>query len=128
MSQSSPNTEHAGQEVGRNAITDLIDFGCGFLQSYGWYIVLALVAFYCLQPSIRQLRSQLSLWQANNPTRRKILDEEKKRIRLQQQIDLLQKKIPLSNEGNEDTVVESRATVKKRTSKKSKPKPVASAS
>mmetsp|Transcript_29311 Transcript_29311/g.49473 ORF Transcript_29311/g.49473 Transcript_29311/m.49473 type:complete len:144 (-) Transcript_29311:487-918(-) len=74
---------------GSNAITDLLDEMKMFLQNYGWYIVLAVVAFYLLQPQLQTLRAELSLRQANNPTRRKILDEERKRVRLQQQMDLL---------------------------------------
>lgn len=74
---------------GSNAITDLYEEAKLFLQNYGWYIVLVLLAYYIFQPQLRDLRAELSLRQANNPTRRKILDEERKRVRLQQQMDHL---------------------------------------
>ena len=83
---------HPMQDNGGNAITDALGTCQGLLQAYGWYLVLAVVAMYLLLPSLLKLRAELSLRHANNPTRRKILDEERKRVRLQQQVDLLRAK------------------------------------
>lgn len=108
-----------------NAITDLLEDAQLFLQNYGWYIVLAMVAYYLLQPQLQTLRAELSLRQANNPTRRNILDEERKRVRLQQQMDLLRAQETKSaakseEETVEDEVEDKSSTLKKRTVKKTK--------
>lgn len=89
MSSNSPDS-HTPHSSGSDAIRELLEECVNMLQSYGWYILLVLLVLYLLRPHLHQLRAQASLRLANNPTRRKILDEEKKRVRLQQQINLAQ--------------------------------------
>jgi hypothetical protein len=59
-----------------------------FFAKYGWYIVFTLLALHFSWPSIEKFMKQRSLSQANNPIRRKILDEERKRVRMYQQLDV----------------------------------------
>lgn len=72
-----------------DALTHLLRAGQALLQAYGWYAVLGLLALYLLRPRLQDLRRELSLRQANNPARRRILDEELRRVRLEQQMELL---------------------------------------
>lgn len=125
--QGGPGAHPEAPAVGEgNAITDLLAACQRFLEAYGWYMVLVLLALYMLQPHILRLRAELSLRQANNPTRRKILDEERKRVRLQQQVDLLRAKeraeeeaaaarvLPNDEEKDTPKAIPPAATLKKR--------------
>jgi hypothetical protein len=108
MDTHAPNAEARQPSHGTNAITDLFQNLHGLIQAYGWYVILGLIALYMLQPQLQRMRAEWSLRQANNPTRRKILDDERKRVRLQQQLDLLraqEKKTEheLEGEREEDT-------------------------
>ena len=88
----SAHDHHSSVGHGDNVITDVLISCQEFLQAYGWHIVLGALALYLLQPYLHRLRAEISLRRANNPTRRKILDEERKRVRLRQQIDHLRSK------------------------------------
>jgi hypothetical protein len=106
-----PNSGGGGSGGDGNVITDLLQGTQGLLQAYGWYLVLTLLALYLLRPSLQRLRAELSLRHANNPTRRGILDEERRRVRLQQQMDLLRAKetantakVEAEVEGSDDVV------------------------
>lgn len=59
-----------------------------FIRGYGWYLVFfgALVCY--LRPHAAHAANQLSLAHANRASRKAILDEEKKRARMIQQLDL----------------------------------------
>ena len=59
-----------------------------FFAHYGWHIVFCLLALYFSWPYIDKFMKHRSLAQANNPTRKKILDEERKRVRMYQQLDV----------------------------------------
>ena len=58
------------------------------IQRIGWPIVFSLIAIYILQPQIQSFRSWLSFRRANEPGRVSILNEERQRVRLQQQLDM----------------------------------------
>ena len=59
-----------------------------FFASYGWRIVFCLIIFYYSRPYLDKFMKQRSLAQANDPKRKQILDEERKRIRMYQQLDV----------------------------------------
>ena len=56
-----------------------------FIQSYGWYLIGLGIFFYFARPFINEKLKQYSLEQANNPYRRSILDEDRKKVRMAQQ-------------------------------------------
>ena len=58
------------------------------IQQWGWPVVFSLIAIYMLQPQINQFKNWLSLKRANDPDRVRVLNEERQRVRLQQQLDL----------------------------------------
>lgn len=60
----------------------------GIIQRFGWPVVFSLIAIYMLQPQIDQFKSWLSLKRANDPNRVRVLNEERQRVRLQQQLNL----------------------------------------
>ena len=59
-----------------------------FFAKYGWPIVFCLLSLYMAWPILETIMKKRSLAQANNPHRRKILDEERKRVRMYQQLDV----------------------------------------
>lgn len=58
-----------------------------FFAAYGWPILLSLIAIYYFQDNINNFREHLSLRRAQNPARVQILEAERKRIRLKQQME-----------------------------------------
>ena len=75
----------------QGVIDEWITKGIGLLQYYGWYLVFALIALYIAQPSISEMRARASLYRAQSPARVRVLDEDKQRVRLRQQLELLRK-------------------------------------
>jgi len=69
-----------------NVVMNSCDY---FFSTYGWPILLTLLALYLGRDHIRKFLNARSLASANDPTRRKILDEEKKKARMRQQLDLM---------------------------------------
>ena len=60
-----------------------------FFQTYGWYIVFSFLAFvWFAKPVLTEFYRKVSLAQANNPKRRSVLDEERRRVRVHQQLDV----------------------------------------
>lgn len=55
------------------------------LQYFGWYIVAFVLLLYFSQPYLKKMWHDYSLRQANDPYRKAILDEERKKVRLAQQ-------------------------------------------
>jgi hypothetical protein len=51
-------------------------------------VVFALIAYYLAGPYIEQLKSSRSLAAANNPERLKILNVERQRVRMEQQLKM----------------------------------------
>lgn len=58
------------------------------IQRFGWPIIATMIAIYMLRPQIESFKSWLSLRRANEPGRVRVLDEERQRVRLQQQLDM----------------------------------------
>mmetsp|Transcript_31583 Transcript_31583/g.43340 ORF Transcript_31583/g.43340 Transcript_31583/m.43340 type:complete len:83 (+) Transcript_31583:2-250(+) len=56
-----------------------------FIQSYGWYLIGLGILYYFSKPYINERLRKYSLDQANNPYRRSILDEDRKKVRMAQQ-------------------------------------------
>lgn len=75
-------------EVIDNYVIGIGSFIANFFASYGWSIVFVLIAMYFSWPYVNILMKKRSLAQANNPARKKILDEERKRVRMYQQLDV----------------------------------------
>ena len=71
------------------AIDEIYGLFVQAIQSYGWPILIILVVIYFSQPKIKQWRNSLSTRLANNPNRRSLLDEEVKRARMRQQLEVL---------------------------------------
>ena len=69
-------------------IHEIIDYIGQFLATYGWPIVITLMVLYLSRDYLKQYQEQLSLRRAQNPHRVKILEEEMKRVRLKQQIEV----------------------------------------
>lgn len=114
---------------GDNVITEAFESMKAFLQSYGWYIVFILIGAYFFRPYAQQIRTEISIRQANNPTRVKILDEQRKRARLRQQMDMLKAREEGGNKEDADlndaTVEqEQQSNLKKRKNLDKKPKKV----
>ena len=55
------------------------------LQRWGWTIVVVLIVLYFSQGYLEEAGNAWSLRNANDPSRVKLLDEERRRVRLQQQ-------------------------------------------
>ena len=71
-----------------NIIDDCIVLITQFFQTYGWMIVFTCIAYYFAQPYINEYSRRRSLEQANDPKRRAVLDEERKKARIYQQLDV----------------------------------------
>ena len=63
-----------------------------FVQYYGWYVVFTLIALYFAEPWISSARHRMSLASANAPSRVRILEQERQRVRLRQQLNHTLKK------------------------------------
>jgi hypothetical protein len=71
-----------------NVIDEFAAVAVNFLSQYGWYIVIACLLWYNFSPQVYRLRDNLSLAHANRASRVKILDEDRKRARMIQQLDV----------------------------------------
>jgi hypothetical protein len=71
----------------KTVIHDIIDGIGDFMAAYGWYILFLIIAIYFFQENIKKFREDMSLKRAQNPHRVKILEEERKRVRLKQQME-----------------------------------------
>jgi hypothetical protein len=60
-----------------------------FFESYGWYVVFSCVAMYVARPYVAAWARRRSLQQANDPQRVKVLDAERRRVRVHQQLDVM---------------------------------------
>ena len=68
-----------------SAIDEFVGYVQYFLELHGWKIVFCAVTLYMAQNYITDALEALSLARANNPERRRVLDLELRRVRLQQQ-------------------------------------------
>lgn len=55
-----------------------------FFQSYGWYVVFSFLSLYMMRNWILKKSNDYSLYRANDPKRREVLDADAKRVRLLQ--------------------------------------------
>jgi hypothetical protein len=57
------------------------------ISYYGWFIVFFAGMWYFLRPYYREFEQKRSLFEANDPKRKSILDIERKRVRVKQALD-----------------------------------------
>ena len=69
-------------------IDDILKFAQQWLERWGWWLVFSLIALYLARPHLDQLMKERSLAHANDPRRRELLDEERRRVRVHQQLDV----------------------------------------
>jgi len=67
---------------------DMMVYISNFIENYGWPILFSIIALYFARPYISEISRKISLASANNKSRRALLDEEKKRARVVQQLNL----------------------------------------
>lgn len=58
-----------------------------FLQSYGWWLVVLAILIYASEEKIQDLKQWYALKRANDPERVRLLEEDRRRKRLQQRLD-----------------------------------------
>lgn len=80
--------EHKLDNMAMSYIDEVVASVIATIQQWGWPVVFSLIAIYMLQPQINQFKNWLSLKRANDPDRVRVLNEERQRVRLQQQLDL----------------------------------------
>lgn len=68
----------------KTLIDESVDATLLFFQSYGWYVVFSFLSVYFMRNWISDRLNDFSLFRANDPKRREILDAEVKRVRLLQ--------------------------------------------
>ncbi len=71
-----------------NLLQYAISYTKAFIETNGWKIIFLLIIIYLLYPYFLQWRPQVSLKSANDPNRKNILDEGRKRARMHQQLDV----------------------------------------
>lgn len=71
-----------------NVIEDSYKYLIIIIQKFGWFIVAISITLYFMNPIIKSKLRELSLRQANDPYRKAILDEDRKRARKLQQKEL----------------------------------------
>ena len=71
------------------AIDEIFALIARTIQSYGWPVLIALLALYFAHPTLQQWRNNVSTRLANSSHRRAVLDEEMKRARLRQQLEVI---------------------------------------
>jgi hypothetical protein len=83
-------------------LDDSLHYTVSFIESYGWPILISIIALYCAKDYINDFFQKLSLKNANNPSRRKLLDEERKRARVNQQLDIFKSTREAENKGKKN--------------------------
>lgn len=68
-------------------INEILECIQEFFVKFGWPIVICVIVIYLSRDYIKQYKQELSLKRAQNPHRVQILDEERKRVRLKQQLE-----------------------------------------
>lgn len=71
-----------------NVIEDTYKYLIILIQQYGWFIVAISIILYFSYPIIKSKMRELSIRQANDPYRKAILDEDRKKVRKLQQNEL----------------------------------------
>lgn len=69
-------------------VDDLLHGAQQWLERWGWWLVFSLIAMYMARPYVDRWMNERSLAHANDPRRRQLLDEERRRIRVHQQLDV----------------------------------------
>lgn len=72
------------------------------IERFGWPILISLIALYSAKDYINDFFQKVSLKNANNPTRRRVLDEERKRVRVNQQLDIFKSTREAENNGKKN--------------------------
>ena len=75
-------------KVPDNIISDAIKLIQKSLERFGWPIIFSAAAIYYILPHIRSYLQKLSLASANNRHRRAIIQEDVKKVRVRQQLDV----------------------------------------
>jgi hypothetical protein len=71
-----------------NVIEDTYHYLISLVQKFGWFIVAIAIAVYFSYPFIQKKMRELAIHRANDPYRRAILDEDRKKVRKIQQQEL----------------------------------------
>ena len=71
-----------------NVIEDTYHYLISLVQKFGWFIVAIAIAVNFSYPFIQSKMRELAIRRANDPYRRAILDEDRKKVRKIQQQEL----------------------------------------
>jgi uncharacterized membrane protein YeiB len=75
-----------------NVLDEIYFHLLGLVQRYGWTLVFLLVLYYFIQPYLAQLWQKIKENDPRELQRKKILDEQRKRARREQQAKLFAEK------------------------------------
>jgi len=56
------------------------------IETYGWYVVFSIIAWYFIQPYVNEMNRKRSLEESNDPKRVSILKEDMQRARIKQRV------------------------------------------
>ena len=71
-----------------NVIDEYAEYAMLFFARFGWYLVFGAITVYFVQPYLHRWVNDLSTAHANRESRKAILDEDRKRARMLQQLDV----------------------------------------
>jgi len=71
-----------------NAIGSIVDHIPDIFAQFGWPLLFTAIVLYLVWPYVVEMRQKVSLSVANNPVRREVLNNELKRARAMQQLDV----------------------------------------
>lgn len=68
-----------------NILEEYYGYITSLIQKFGWYVLFGAILLYFSKDKIRAFQAEMSLRSANDPKRRSVLDEQRKKIREKQQ-------------------------------------------
>ena len=82
--------EYSGSKFGgpRNIFEEAVQYVQFVIENYGWTILFSAIFFFSIKPYLSSYMEKLSREHANRPERKGVLDEEVKRVRAMQQLDV----------------------------------------
>jgi hypothetical protein len=75
-----------------SVIDEIFQTVLGFIQQYGWWLVALAILVYACEDKIQDLKQWYALRRANDPERVRLLEEDRRRKRLQQRLESKTKK------------------------------------
>jgi len=114
-----------------NALAMIIRTALNLIQTYGWTVVFGVLGLYIVQPHVNEFfarkQQQASLRSANDPARRHVLDDDMRRVRIEQyrklQEDAKERKRVLAERKAKQKEEERKAREEARASLRAGPKP-----